>query len=136
MSHVITHPCPWLRIQASRFRLPPAQPTRRCQRPVAQTPGQCPTPRRHRRRSGRRWRRRGDCCCLAFDEWPAGSHYCCTAAKQPKRLRSRQRPALPEWQLSAWNVPENQTMRKTEMAQINQTRDVLKIEYHVIEIVQ
>jgi hypothetical protein len=27
-------------------------------------------------------------------------------------------------------------MRKTEMAQINQTRDVLKIEYRVIGIVQ
>ncbi len=78
----------------------------------------------------------GNGCCLAFDEWPAGSHYCCTAAKQPKLLRSWQLPALPEQQRSAWNGPENQTMRNTEMAQINQTRDVLKIEYHVIEIVQ
>ena len=48
----------------------------------------------------------GNCGCLAFDEWPAGSHYCCTAAKPPKLLRSRQRPALPERQRSAWNDPE------------------------------
>jgi hypothetical protein len=66
----------------------------------------------------------------------AGSHYCCTAAKPPKLLRSRQRPALPGRQRSAWNGPENQTMCKTEMAQINQTRDVLKIEYRSIDIVQ
>ncbi len=62
MSHVMSYPCPWLKLQASLLRLQQAQPPRHGQRPEAQTPSQRvqrPTPRSHRRRSGRRWLRRG-----------------------------------------------------------------------------
>jgi hypothetical protein len=85
MSHVITHPssCPWLKLQASQSRLPPAQPPCRCQRPEAQTPSQRPTPRRHRRRSGRRWRRRGERLLPCLRRMARGQPlllHCCKAA--------------------------------------------------------
>ncbi len=65
-----------------------------------------------------------------------GSHHCCTAALLQPLLCSRQDQTICKTEMAQllWQII--QTMHKTEIAQINQTRDLLKIENHFIDIVR
>jgi hypothetical protein len=129
MAYVMSHPCWWLKLPARRHRVPQVQPPPRHQRPEARTPSQHPPPRRRWRLSLLRWWHQGRWLQPCFGNWPAGSHHCCTATQLHLQnfctAGSSQRGM----------VQKNQTMCKREMIQIKQIRDILKTEYHFIEIV-
>ncbi len=64
-----------------------------------------------------------------------GSHHCCTAPRPPPLLRNRQRTDHAQNRNGPDIMADNPDHAQTEVAQINQTRDLQKIENHFIEIV-